>query len=152
GPASTVATLLELLTLVVFAAAAAWWLLRAKAIRGGRLDLADASVSRDLIFAVVLLLVVTSRVLSSPYMVWLLGLSAVVLSAGTPPSPPPRLAGPRRDRPHHQHLRPPREPPDPQPRPARSRNRRLDRDGDPTAATVSTDHSRIGDSRFGKET
>lgn len=84
GPAGTVASLLELLALAVLAAAAVWWLLRAKAIRGGRLDLADAGVSRDFVFAVILLLVVTSRVLSSQYMVWLLGLSAVVLTAGTP--------------------------------------------------------------------
>ena len=34
-------------------------------------------------FTVVLLVVVTSRVLSTQYMVWLLGLAAVVLSAGT---------------------------------------------------------------------
>jgi hypothetical protein len=36
---------------------------------------------RDFVFTVVLLVVVTSRVLSTQYMVWLLGLAAVVLSA-----------------------------------------------------------------------
>jgi len=76
------ATLLELLSLAALAAAAAWWWLRARAIRAGRDDLAAADVSRDFVFAVVLLLVVTSRVLSPQYMVWLLGLSAVVLTAG----------------------------------------------------------------------
>jgi hypothetical protein len=40
-------------------------------------------VSRDFIFAVVMLVVVTSQVLSPQYMVWLLGLAAVVLSAGS---------------------------------------------------------------------
>ncbi|HEV7563234.1 MAG TPA: glycosyltransferase family 87 protein [Solirubrobacterales bacterium] len=81
--ADTVARLLEWLTLAALAAAAAWWWYRAKAIRGGRVDLATAGVSRDFVFTVVLLLVVTSRVLSSQYMVWLLGLAAVVLGAGT---------------------------------------------------------------------
>lgn len=81
--AGTVASLLEWLTLAALAAAAAWWWLRGKAIRGGRTDLATAAVSRDFVFTVVLLLVVTSRVLSSQYMLWLLGLAAVVLSAGT---------------------------------------------------------------------
>jgi hypothetical protein len=40
-------------------------------------------VSRDFAFALVLLVVVISPVLSTQYMVWLLGLAAVVLSAGT---------------------------------------------------------------------
>jgi hypothetical protein len=83
GDAETVAGLLELSSLVVLVAAAAWWRLRAKAIRAGRTHLAEESVSRDFVFAVVLLLVVTSRVLSPQYMVWLLGLAAVVLTAGT---------------------------------------------------------------------
>ena len=46
-------------------------------------QLAGAAVSRDFVFTIVLLLVVTSRVLSTQYMVWLLGLAAVVLTAGT---------------------------------------------------------------------
>ena len=87
--ADAVAGLLKWLNLVVLAAAAVWWWSRAKAIRLGQPHLAEASVSRDFIFTVVLLLVVTSRVLSPQFMVWLLALSAVVLTAGTP-----RLARP----------------------------------------------------------
>jgi hypothetical protein len=81
GTARTVADLLEWLTLAALAAAVAWWRARAKAIREGREDLASADVSRDFVFTVVMLLVVTSRVLSTQYMVWLLGLAAVVLCA-----------------------------------------------------------------------
>jgi hypothetical protein len=81
--ADTVAALLRWLTLAALAAAAVWWRLRARAIRAGREDLADPALSRDFVFAVVLLVVVLSPVLSSQYMVWLLGLAAVVLSAGT---------------------------------------------------------------------
>lgn len=80
--ADAVAGLLMWLTLAALAAAAVWWRRRARAIRDGRTDLADAAVSRDFVFAVVLLLVVTSRVLSPQYMIWLLGLAAVVLTAG----------------------------------------------------------------------
>lgn len=80
--ARAVATVLELLSLAVLAAAAAWWLLRTRAIRRGAAELGSADLSRDFVFTVVLLLVVTSRVLSPQYMVWLLGLAAVVLSAG----------------------------------------------------------------------
>lgn len=81
--AYTVAGLLEWLTIAALGAAAAWWWFRARAIRAGRLDLADTAVSRDFVFTIVLLLVVTSRVLSPQFMVWLLGLSAVVLTAGS---------------------------------------------------------------------
>jgi Glycosyltransferase family 87 len=81
--AGTVASLLKWLTVAALAAAAAWWWYRAKAIRAGRVDLADAAVSRGFVFTIVLLLVVTSRVLSPQFMVWLLGLSAVVLTAGS---------------------------------------------------------------------
>ena len=87
--ADTLATLLRWLTLAAIAAAAVWWRSRARAIRAGREDLADAAVSRDFVFTIVLAVVVTSPVLSSQYMAWLLGLAAVVLSAGTP-----RLARP----------------------------------------------------------
>jgi hypothetical protein len=80
---------LKWLSLIGLAAAAVWWRYRGRAIRAGRADLAEAGISIDFVFAVVLLLVVTSRVLSPQYMVWLLGLAAVVLSAGTP-----RLARP----------------------------------------------------------
>ncbi|HEY6729453.1 MAG TPA: glycosyltransferase family 87 protein [Solirubrobacterales bacterium] len=81
--ADTVATLLRWLTLIALAAAAAWWWFRARAIRDGCEQLADPAVSRDFVFTVVLLVVVTSPVFSTQYMVWLLGLAAVVLSAGS---------------------------------------------------------------------
>lgn len=81
--ADAVAGLLKWLSVLVLGAAAAWWWFRAKAIRAGQTHLGDAAVSRDFVFTVVLLLVVTSRVLSPQFMVWLLGLSAVVLTAGT---------------------------------------------------------------------
>ncbi|HET7120517.1 MAG TPA: glycosyltransferase family 87 protein [Solirubrobacterales bacterium] len=81
--ADTVATLLRWLTLAALAGAAAWWWQRARAIRAGCERLADEAISRDFVFTVVLLVVVTSPVLSTQYMVWLLGLAAVVLSAGT---------------------------------------------------------------------
>lgn len=79
--ADTIADLLKWVSLAALAASAAWWLARARAIRAGREDLAAAAVSRDFVFTIVLLLVVTSRVLSPQYMVWLLGLAAVVLAA-----------------------------------------------------------------------
>jgi len=81
--ADTVAGLLKWATLAALAAAAAWWSYRARAIRGGRGDLASAAVSLDFVFTVVLLLLVTSRVLSTQYMIWLLALAAVVLTAGS---------------------------------------------------------------------
>jgi hypothetical protein len=81
--AETVAAALEWLTLAALAAAAAWWWRWRQRIREGWDWLAVAAVSRDFVFTVVLLVVVTSRVLSTQYMVWLLGLAAVVLSAGT---------------------------------------------------------------------
>jgi hypothetical protein len=86
GPgASAVTFLLKAMAFAALAGAAAWWWYRGKAIREGRTELAEDSVSRDFIFAVVLLVVVTSPVLSPQYMVWLLGLAAVVLSAGPTP-------------------------------------------------------------------
>lgn len=81
--ADAVLTALELLTLATLAAAAAWWWCWRQRIREGWDWLADTAVSRDFVFTIVLLVVVTSRVLSTQYMVWLLGLAAVVLSAGT---------------------------------------------------------------------
>jgi hypothetical protein len=81
--AETVATVLGWLTLAALAAAAVWWWRWRQRIGEGWDRLADAAVSRDFVFTVVLLVVVTSRVLSTQYMVWLLGLAAVVLSAGT---------------------------------------------------------------------
>jgi hypothetical protein len=87
--AATVGALLKLLTFAALVGAAACWWWRNKEIRAGRSELAEDSVSRDLIFAVVLAVIVTSPVLSPQYMVWLLGLAAVVLSAG-----PTRLGRP----------------------------------------------------------
>ena len=78
-----VADVLKWLSVATLAAAALWWWFRARAIHDGRTDLADAAVSRDFIFTIVLLLVVTSRVLSPQFMLWLVGLAAVVLTAGT---------------------------------------------------------------------
>lgn len=81
--ADTVANLLKWLAVAVLAAAAGWWLARERAIRRGRTDLTDAAISRDFVFTIVLLLVVVSRVLSPQFMIWLVGLSAVVLTAGS---------------------------------------------------------------------
>ena len=81
--ANTVAGLLDWLAVIVLLAAALWWIARERAIRHGRLDLAEADVSRDFVFALVLLLTVVSRVLSIQYMIWMVGLSAVILSGGT---------------------------------------------------------------------
>jgi len=80
GPADTVADLLKWAALAVLIGAAVWWAARARAIKEGREDLADPDVSRDFVFTVILLLVVTSRVLSPQYMIWLFGLSAVTLA------------------------------------------------------------------------
>lgn len=79
-PADVVADLLKWVTLAVLVAAAAWWAARARAIKNGREDLGDAVVSRDFVFTLVLLLVISSRVLSPQYMVWLFGLAAVALT------------------------------------------------------------------------
>ncbi|HET7052358.1 MAG TPA: glycosyltransferase family 87 protein [Solirubrobacterales bacterium] len=79
--ANVVAEALKWLSLAALIAAGVWWLARSRAIRRGREELEDAVVSRDFIFVVVLLLVVTSRVLSPQYMIWMLGLAAVVLTA-----------------------------------------------------------------------
>jgi Glycosyltransferase family 87 len=81
--ADKIAVVLKWLGLAVLIAAALWWLARDRAIRRGRLDLAEAAVSIDFVFTIVLLQVVVSRVLSPQFMVWLVGLSAVVLTAGT---------------------------------------------------------------------
>src|SRR5215218_7425461 len=56
-----VGKVLDLVAVAVFAAAAFWWWLRARGIRSGRRDLADAALSRDFVFTVVLLFVVVSR-------------------------------------------------------------------------------------------
>ena len=83
GVADAIAVVLKWLGLLVLVAAALWWVARDRGIRRGRLDLGEAAVSIDFIFTVVLLQIVVSRVLSPQYMVWLVGLSAVILTAGT---------------------------------------------------------------------
>lgn len=82
GAADAVATVLKWLGLLVLLAAALWWVARERAIRRGRSDLEEPSLGRDFIFTLVLLQVVVSRVLSPQYMIWLIGASAVLLSAG----------------------------------------------------------------------
>jgi len=79
--ADAVAVILKWLGLLVLLAAAAWWLARDRAIRRGRIDLADAAVSRDLVFTIVMLQVVVSRVLSPQFMIWVIGVAAVVLGS-----------------------------------------------------------------------
>jgi hypothetical protein len=79
-PADVVARLLDWASLAVLLAAGVWWLLRTRAIGRGRADLDSVALSRDFIFTLVLLLMVTSRVLSSQYLVWTLGLGAILLS------------------------------------------------------------------------
>lgn len=83
APADFLAAALKWLSLLAILGMAAWWLARGRAIAAGRDDLADATVSRDFVFLAVLLLVVTSRVLSPQFMIWLLGLAAVVLAGRT---------------------------------------------------------------------
>lgn len=82
--ADSIAVALKWLGLLTLLLAALWWRARRRAIGRGRIDLADPAVSRDFVFAIVLAQVVVSRVLSPQYMIWLIGLCAVVLSAGTP--------------------------------------------------------------------
>ena len=83
GTADTIADLLKWLSLGGLVGAGVWWWARARGIRRGREDLAEPAVSRDFVFTVVLLLIVTSRVLSPQYMIWMLALAAVVLTART---------------------------------------------------------------------
>lgn len=79
--ADWIATGLEWLSVVAALAVLAWWVARDRAIRrGGRPELATAAMGRDAVFTAVLLAVVLSRVLSPQFMVWLVGLAAVVLS------------------------------------------------------------------------
>jgi len=81
GIADAIAVALKWLGLLVLLAAAAWWIVRERAIRRGRIDLADAGVSRDLVFTLILLQVVVSRVLSPQFMIWVIGMAAVVLGS-----------------------------------------------------------------------
>lgn len=74
GLADAVAVALKWLGLLVLLAAALWWVARGRAIRRGRIDLAEAAVSIDFVFTVVILQIVVSRVLSPQYMIWVIGL------------------------------------------------------------------------------
>lgn len=76
------AILLDIAAFLVLLGAAWWWWRRDRAIRSGREDLADEVLARDFVFTLVLLFLVTSRVLSPQFMVWMVGLAAVVLTAG----------------------------------------------------------------------
>lgn len=76
-----VAKALDLVAVAVFMAAAFWWWSRERAIRRGRRDLTDVALSRDFVFTLVLLFVVVSRVLSPQYLIWMVGLCAVVLTS-----------------------------------------------------------------------
>lgn len=79
--ADAVAAALRWVTLAAVLAVAAWWLVRDRAIhRSGRADLARFSLGVDAAFVAVLLAVVTSRVLSPQFLIWLLGLAAVALA------------------------------------------------------------------------
>ena len=81
--ADSIAQVLKWVAVLILIAAALWWLARGRAIQDGRLDLTSAEISRDFVFTLVLLLTVVSRVLSVQYMIWLVGLSAVILTAGS---------------------------------------------------------------------
>lgn len=81
GLGDTAATLLDVGAILMLAGAGIWWWLRDRGIRMGRRDLEDIALSRDFVFTVSLLFVVVSRVLSPQYMIWLVGLSAIVLTS-----------------------------------------------------------------------
>lgn len=81
GPAEAVSDGLEILTVLLALAALAWWVLRERAIKAGNVGLTEDAVSRDFIFTLVLWFVVISRVLSPQYLIWLVGLTAIVLSS-----------------------------------------------------------------------
>jgi hypothetical protein len=79
--ADAVSEALTVAALLALAAAALWWLARDRAIRAGAEQLRDLALARDYAFTVVLLFVVSSRVLSPQFMIWLVGMAAVVLSS-----------------------------------------------------------------------
>lgn len=81
GSGDAMARFLDIAALAVLLGAAIWWRLRDRGIRSGRSELKDVALSRDFVFAVSLLFVVVSRVLSPQYMIWLVGLCAVVLTS-----------------------------------------------------------------------
>src|SRR6185295_5675962 len=76
--AEPIAKALDIAAVLVLLAAAWWWWMRDRGIRRGREDLADEVLARDFVFTVVLLFLVTSRVLSPQFMIWMVGLAGVV--------------------------------------------------------------------------
>lgn len=80
--ADAVAKVLDVAAFLILLGAAWWWWMRDRAIRRGREDLADEALARDFVFTIVLLFLVTSRVLSPQFMIWMVGLTGVVLSTG----------------------------------------------------------------------
>jgi hypothetical protein len=58
-----------------------WFLLRDRLIRRGRQDLCDVALGRDAVFTATLLAIVTSPVLSPQFLIWMVGLSAIVLGS-----------------------------------------------------------------------
>lgn len=81
--ARTVANTLRWVTLAAGALLAAWWALRSILLRRDphRSDwLASHAASADLVTVGVLVAIVTSRVLSPQFMVWMLGIAAISLS------------------------------------------------------------------------
>jgi hypothetical protein len=76
-----VGKLLDLAAVAVLFMAAWWWWMRDRALKRGHAELEDAALSRDFAFTIVLLFLVVSRVLSPQFMVWMGGLSAIVLSS-----------------------------------------------------------------------
>lgn len=81
GTADTVAKVLDGFAVMVLIFACFWWWMRERAIRLGFSELRDDALSRDFVFTIVLLFIVVSRVLSPQYLIWMVGLSAVVLTS-----------------------------------------------------------------------
>lgn len=80
GPTGdAVSTFLSVAAVLALLAAAWWWRERSRAIDRGHAELSSVDLSRDFAFTIVLLFLVTSRVLSPQFMVWMVGLAAVVL-------------------------------------------------------------------------
>jgi len=80
--ADAVGKALSVAAFLILLAAAWWWWMRDRAIRRGREDLEDEALARDFVFTIVLLFLVTSRVLSPQFMIWMVGLSGVILATG----------------------------------------------------------------------
>jgi hypothetical protein len=81
GLGDATARVLDVAALLMLAGAGILWWLRDRGIRAGRHELEDVALSRDFVFTVSLLFVVISRVLSPQYMIWLVGLAAIVLTS-----------------------------------------------------------------------